>query len=82
MRSNAKYSLRKVRGRRGKGTKKKKKVCCFNCKHSYALKCFHIFQRRGQHSHAKELLEKSDSDSRAVLKLRSGQEVRPWCFFA
>ena len=41
MRSNAKYSLRKVRGRRGKGTKKKKKVCCFNCKHSYALKCFH-----------------------------------------
>ena len=40
MRSNAKYSLRKVRGRRGKGSKKKKKVCCFNCKHSYALKCF------------------------------------------
>ena len=75
MRSNAKYSLRKVRGRRGKGTKKKKKVCCFNCKHSYALKCFHclIYSEKS---------EKSDSDSRAVLKLRSGQEVRPWCFFA
>ena len=75
MRSNAKYSLRKVRGRRGKGTKKKKKVCCFNCKHSYALKCFHCLIR---HIVTAMGLDKF----RAVLKFRSTLEVRPWCFFA